>query len=73
VAHTRAARERLGDAPLLAPELAGVVDDDVQSGRASARRYAGADDVCLQAAGVTGIPRSEWTALAAALALGNQM
>ena len=123
VAHTRAARERLGHAALLAPELACVIDDDVESGRARARAYAklylglrnytrnllafgftdgdiadggsdrlidavvpqgtadaiaavarehltaGADHVCLQAAGVTGIPRSEWTALAAALGL----
>jgi probable F420-dependent oxidoreductase len=39
VAHTRAARAELGDA-LLAPELACVVDDDVESARAKARRYA---------------------------------
>jgi probable F420-dependent oxidoreductase len=39
VAHTRAARAQLGDA-LLAPELACVVDDDVESARAKARRYA---------------------------------
>jgi probable F420-dependent oxidoreductase len=39
VAHTRAARALLGDA-LLAPELACVVDDDVESARAKARRYA---------------------------------
>jgi probable F420-dependent oxidoreductase len=39
VAHTRAARAELGDA-LLAPELACVVDDDVDSARAKARRYA---------------------------------
>jgi hypothetical protein len=28
---------------------------------------AGADHVCLQPVGVTGVPRAEWTALAAAL------
>jgi len=32
---------------------------------------AGADHVCLQTVGVEGIPRSEWTALAAALDAGN--
>jgi probable F420-dependent oxidoreductase len=123
VAHTRSARELLGHNALLAPELACVVDDHAESGRARARAYAklylglrnytrnllafgfteddiadggsdrlidavvpqgtadgiaavarehlsaGADHVCLQAAGVTGIPRSEWTALAAALGL----
>ncbi len=37
--HTRAARERIGDA-LLAPELACVVDDDPSSARAKARQYA---------------------------------
>ena len=121
VAHTRAARERLGETPILAPELACVLDDDVESARAKARAYAalylqlrnytnnllnhglgkqdiadggsdrlidaiiphggadkiaaavrqhvsaGADHVCLQTAGVEGIPRSEWTALASAL------
>jgi len=125
VAHTRAARERLGSTALLAPELACVVGDDPQSTRVTARRYAelylglrnytrnlldfgfgepdiadggsdrlidavvpqgtadqiaararehvraGADHVCLQAAGVAGIPRSEWTALAAALGIGS--
>ncbi len=40
VDHTRAARERLGVAPLLAPELACVLDDDVKSARAKARAYA---------------------------------
>lgn len=123
VTHTRAARELLGRGALLAPELACVVDDDAESGRAKARAYAelylglrnytrnlldfgftdgdiadggsdrlidavvpqgtaeriaavarehlsaGADHVCLQTAGVTGIPRSEWTALAAALGI----
>lgn len=121
VAHTKAARERLGPAALLAPELACAVDGDEQAGRAKARDYAklylglrnytrnllnygfseqdiagdgsdrlidsvvphgdpesiavrarehlaaGANHVCLQAAGVSGVPRSEWTALARAL------
>jgi len=40
VEHTRAARAALGDAPLLAPELACVVDRDLESARAKARRYA---------------------------------
>jgi probable F420-dependent oxidoreductase len=40
VAHTRAARERLGETPILAPELACVLDDDVESARAEARAYA---------------------------------
>jgi probable F420-dependent oxidoreductase len=125
VAHTRAARERLGSTALLAPELACVVDDDPQSARVTARRYAklylglrnytrnlldfgfgepdiadggsdrlidavvpqgtadeiavwarehlsaGANHVCLQAAGVAGIPRSEWTALAAAVGISD--
>ena len=39
VGHTRAARE-LGADALLAPELACVVDDDPDSARAKARRYA---------------------------------
>ncbi len=123
VAHTRAARERLGAAALLAPELACVVDDDTGSGRARARKYAklylglrnytrnlldygfeeddiadggsdrlidtivphgsaeliaaaarehvsaGANHVCMQPAGVTGVPRAEWTALAAGLGI----
>jgi probable F420-dependent oxidoreductase len=122
VDHTRSARRLLGPEPLIATELACVVDSDPLSarekGRAYARRYlglrnytgnllefgftetdfadggsdrlidaiiphgtaeqigavaedhleAGADHVCLQPVGVTGIPRSEWTALAKALA-----
>jgi probable F420-dependent oxidoreductase len=40
VAHTRAARAELGADALLAPELACVVDDDPDSARAKARRYA---------------------------------
>ena len=121
--HTQAARKLLGETPILAPELACVLDDDVESARAKARNYAalylglrnytnnllnhgfsqrdiddggsdrlidtiiphggagpiseaarqhlsaGADHVCLQTVGVTGIPRSEWTALATALGL----
>jgi probable F420-dependent oxidoreductase len=38
--HTRAARARLGDGPLIATELACVLDTDPESARASARRYA---------------------------------
>jgi probable F420-dependent oxidoreductase len=117
--HTRAARERLGERALLAPELACVLDgtesartragayartylglrnytqnllnfgfgtDDVANGgsdrlidevvpqgnpeqiAARAREHldAGANHVCLQAVGVQGVPRSEWTALASA-------
>jgi probable F420-dependent oxidoreductase len=121
VEHTRHARLRLGPGPLIAPELACVVDDDVERGRATARRYArmylglrnytsnllrcgftetdlgeggsnrlidavvphgsaeqivdvarahleaGANHVCLQAVGVDGVPRAEWTALAASV------
>jgi probable F420-dependent oxidoreductase len=121
VDHTRAARARLGDGALLAPELACVVDSDTDSARAKARRYArlylglrnytgnllrhgfteddiadggsdrlidaviphgtaeqiaavaqahldaGADHVCLQPVGASGIPREEWTALARVL------
>jgi probable F420-dependent oxidoreductase len=121
VQHTRWARERLGTGPLVAPELACVLDEDVESARATARGYAkmylglsnytrallnhgfteadiadggsdrlideviphgsadevaaaahehvaaGADHVCLQTVGITGIPRAEWTALAGAL------
>jgi probable F420-dependent oxidoreductase len=121
VEHTRAARRRLGDDALLAPELAYVLDDDPQSARERARAYAelylglsnytrnlldygftatdiadggserlldaivpqgspevvaavaqqhmdaGATHVCVQAVGVHGIPRAEWTAMAAAL------
>jgi probable F420-dependent oxidoreductase len=40
VAHTRAARERLGDDRLIATELACVVDPDAESARAKARGYA---------------------------------
>jgi probable F420-dependent oxidoreductase len=121
VGHTRFAREALGAGPLLAPELACVLDEDVDSARATARAYAktylglrnyttnvlkfgfteqdiadggsdrlidaliphgtageiaaavdehlaaGADHVCLQAVGVSGIPQADWTALADAL------
>lgn len=123
--HTEAARQRLGDAALLAPELACVLDEDAESGRAKARAYAklylglsnytrnllragftdddlvgggsdrlidtivphgsgseiataaqqhlaaGANHVCLQTVGVTGVPRSEWAALATALGTGS--
>jgi probable F420-dependent oxidoreductase len=123
VEHTRFARERLGSGPLLAPELACVLDTDAERGRASARDYAamylglsnytnnllrfglterdiadggtdrlidaviphgsaaeiaevahahleaGADHVCLQPVGVSGVPREQWTALARALEL----
>ena len=125
VEHTQAARATLGEAAILAPELACVLDADAQSARAKARGYAalylglrnytnnlrghgfseqdiadggsdrlidaviphgsaeeiaaaarrhlcaGADHVCLQAVGVRGIPRSEWTALASAVGAGN--
>jgi len=40
VEHTRFARERLGDGPLLAPELACVVETDAERGRETARAYA---------------------------------
>jgi len=40
VGHTRSARETLGEAALLAPELAFVLDDDPHSARAKARGYA---------------------------------
>ncbi len=40
VEHTRSARERLGAGPLLAPELACVVDTDAERARAKARDYA---------------------------------
>ena len=40
VEHTRAARELLGPSPLLAPELACVLDEDVETARAKARAYA---------------------------------
>jgi probable F420-dependent oxidoreductase len=124
--HTRAARARLGETALLAPELACVLDHDVESARAKARSYAalylglrnytnnllnygfseqdvagggsdrlidaiiphgsadeiaaaarehldggGADHVCLQTVGGSGVPRAEWTALASALGLGS--
>jgi probable F420-dependent oxidoreductase len=36
---------------------------------AEAHRDAGADHVCLQPVGISGVPRDEWTALASALAL----
>ncbi len=39
-AHTRWARQQLGEAPLLAPEVACVIDPDPESGRAAARDYA---------------------------------
>jgi probable F420-dependent oxidoreductase len=121
--HTRAARARLGEGPLIATELACVLDTDAESARATARRYAemylglanytgnllrhgfteadianggsdrlidtivphgtaaeiaaaarahldaGADHVCLQPVGISGVPRAQWTALAAALDL----
>ena len=123
VQHTRAARERIGSGPLIAAELACVVDADLASARRKARQYArrylalgnytrnllgygfteadiagdgsdrlidaviphgsardiaavarahreaGADHVCLQPVGVSGVPRAEWGALAAALGL----
>jgi probable F420-dependent oxidoreductase len=40
VAHTRFARERLGSGKLVAPELACVLDTDVERARATARQYA---------------------------------
>ena len=40
VEHTRAARERLGQGPLIALSIACVVDTDAERGRASARSYA---------------------------------
>jgi len=40
VDHTRAARELVGETPILAPELACVLDGDVESARATARAYA---------------------------------
>ncbi|MBS1878676.1 MAG: TIGR03620 family F420-dependent LLM class oxidoreductase [Actinobacteria bacterium] len=121
VGHTRFSRERLGDGPLLAPELACVLDEDSAHARAKARDYArlylglgnyrnavlrggfeeadladggsdrlldavvpqgsprqvaelahahleaGADHVALQPVGGDGLPRAEWTALAAEL------
>jgi probable F420-dependent oxidoreductase len=121
VGHTRFSRERLGEGPVLAPEMACVLDENEERGRAKARRFAelylgltnyrkavlrggfeeadlegggsdrmidavvphgsaeqvaaaarahleaGADHVALQAVGSEGLPRAEWTALAAAL------
>lgn len=121
VGHTSFSRERLGDGPLLAPEMACVVDDDPERARAKAREFAanyiglanyrnavlrggfdeedladggsdqlldavvpqgsaeriaaaarahldaGADHVALQPVGGDGLPRAEWTELAAAL------
>ena len=123
--HTRFARERVGPGKLVAPEMACVLDTDVERARAKAREYAktylglsnytnnllrfgftesdiadggsdrlidviiphgsaeeiaaaarehldaGADHVCLQTVGVTGVPVDEWTALAAALGLSG--
>ena len=40
LAHTRFARRELGDGPLLAPEVAVVVDADTDRARDTARRYA---------------------------------
>jgi probable F420-dependent oxidoreductase len=40
VEHTHSARERLGAGPLLAPELACVIDTDAERARAKARDYA---------------------------------
>ena len=40
VEHTRAGRKLIGQTPVLAPELACVLDDDVDSARAKARAYA---------------------------------
>ena len=40
VEHTRFARERLGSGPLVAPELACVLDTDAHRARATAREYA---------------------------------
>ncbi|HTT94636.1 MAG TPA: TIGR03620 family F420-dependent LLM class oxidoreductase [Solirubrobacterales bacterium] len=121
VDHTRAARAAVGPEALVIPEVAYVLDEDVERARATARRYAelylglrnytnallehgferadiegggsdrlidhviphgsaaevaatvrahreaGADHVALQALGATGVPRAEWSALAAAL------
>ncbi len=118
VAHTRFAREQVGQRALVAPELACVVDTDIDRARATAREYAalylrlrnytsnllkfgfveediidggsdrlidaivphgtagqimemarehlkaGADHVCLQPVGVSGIPHDQWTTLA---------
>jgi probable F420-dependent oxidoreductase len=120
VEHTRAVREQLGAGPLIATEVACVIDTDEARAREAARHYAklylglrnytsnllrhgfdesdisdggsdrlidavvphgsaeeivavarshfeaGADHVCFQPVGVTGIPREQWSALAAA-------
>jgi probable F420-dependent oxidoreductase len=125
VAHTRTARDRLGDSGLLALSLPCVLDRNAASARATARRFAalylelrnytnnllnsgfseqdiadggsdalidaviphgtveevasvarqhldaGANHVCLQTVGVTGIPRREWTGLASGLGIGD--
>jgi probable F420-dependent oxidoreductase len=125
VQHTRSARQRVGPDRLVAPELACVLDTDVERARATARQYAklylglgnytsnllrhgfeesdiadggsdrlidaviphgsaqdiagaarehldaGADHVCLQTIGVSGVPVDDWTALAAALGLSG--
>lgn len=125
VEHTRAARAQLGPEPLIATELACVLDPEPASARETARGYArrylalgnytrnlrafgfteqdladggsdalidaviphgsaeqiaavaeahreaGADHVCLQPVGATGVPRAEWTALAGALGLSR--
>jgi probable F420-dependent oxidoreductase len=122
--HTRFARERVGSGKLVAPEMACVLDTDVERARAAGREYAklylglsnytnnllrfgfteadiadggsdrlidaiiphgsaeeiaaaarehldaGADHVCLQTVGVSGVPVEQWTALATALGLG---
>lgn len=124
VEHTRWAREQFGPSPLLAPELACVIDENLESAREIARRYAklylglsnyanallrsgfteqdiadggsdrlidavvphgdaaaiaaavsehlaaGANHVCLQTVGISGVPQADWTALARALGLG---
>ena len=121
VSHTRLSRQQLGEGPLLAPEMACVLDEDPERARAKARGFAelylgltnyrkavlrggfeeadlegggsdrmidavvpqgsaeqvaaaarahleaGADHVALQPVGTEGLPRAEWTALAAAL------
>ena len=123
--HTHAARERLGPGPMLAPELACVLNTDAAAARIRARAYAasylglrnyasnltrlgfdqselddggsdqlidelvphgtadqvaaathrhldaGADHICLQPLTEPGIPRSEWSALSAALGIGR--
>jgi probable F420-dependent oxidoreductase len=125
VDHTRAARAQLGPEPLIATELACVLDAGLATARDTARTYArrylalsnytrnllafgfteddladggsdalidaivphgsaeqiaavaeqhreaGADHICLQPLGVTGMPRDAWTALAGALGLSG--